>query len=141
MDPSPDPGEGSDDGRIGVGDKLARMDWYGWVTWGGTFLIAASGLVLGIRAELRAIKYETLWVAAGGRPIYVFNRTGEDATNVELEIVGGKPIGRTVRDLIQPDTAFEIDVVPLTPQMESFSITVVISWTRPKTGKRYRRTV
>lgn len=112
------------------------MAWGEWVTWGFTAVIAAGGLVLGIRSEIRS-GYRKTWVLTDGPRITVFNRTGEDATRVRIEFFGAEVVAGSLQHphIAADDSvriAFKYDGGP------ARDVGYRISWTRPSTGKRYR---
>lgn len=111
------------------------MEWWGWVTWGVTALIAAGGLVLGIRAE-RRLRYREHWVVTDGRSSRLINRTGEDAARVHVEVFGGFiAAGRSVHAHVAADDGFKLVFEP----EDGKEIAYRISWDRPLTGKRHHQ--
>lgn len=109
------------------------MDWWDWVRWAGTSLIAVGALVLGIRAELRQ-RYSEHWVVTDGHSTRFINRTGEDAQRVHVEVFGGHVgAGRPLQDHVTADGEFKLVLVPA----DGAEIAYRISWTRPRTGKRH----
>ncbi|GAA2176940.1 hypothetical protein GCM10009847_00870 [Leucobacter tardus] len=111
------------------------MDWWEWVTWGGTALIAAAGLVLGIRAE-RRVSYRKHWVVVDGPVTYVINRSREDATRVNIEFFGADVVsGSTMRPFVEADKVLALTL--RTPERKVAEVGWRISWTRPLTEKRY----
>lgn len=111
------------------------MEWWGWVTWGVTALIAAGGLVLGIRAE-RRLRYREHWVVTDGPVSRVINRTGEDAARVHVEVFGGRIVGtRSVHRLIAADEEFKLRF----EADDGKELAYRISWDRPLTGKRHHQ--
>lgn len=113
------------------------MEWWAWIAWGVAIAAGVSGLVLGIRAERRATRYEPLWVTdTVGSSILFYNRTGEDATMVKVTLVGGSHFGPDTFRLVPNDQS-----IPVSPKQSGptggFNVIPYVEWTRPKTGKRY----
>lgn len=111
------------------------MQWWEWVIWVLAVFTGMSGLVLGVRAELRSTHYSTLWVIKAGNPVKVFNRTGEDATDVRLKVVRGALVGaRSQYAHVEKDAAISAPIRPDSANM----FAIELEWTRPTNGKRYR---
>jgi hypothetical protein len=111
------------------------MEWWGWIAWAAALATGLAGTVLGIRSELRASAYKPRWVLSD-RPMSAINRTGEDASSVEVSVVkGGRLLRPATSQLVVADEALKFQVVPDDPrEVVSFAI----SWTRSHTGKKYR---
>lgn len=116
------------------------MEWWGWLTWGITAAIAAGALVLGIRAERRATRYEPRWVFDSGFPTRAINRTGEDATKVAIEVKeeGVSIFGANEFDLVPPNGAAELRLIQTDGAWHEGTAAMVVTWTRHRTGKRYQ---
>lgn len=95
--------------------------------------------MLGVRAERRASRYEPRWAIKSGNPVLVFNRTGEDASDVNIRVEDGARIhGRYEFDLVSADEPARVTVIPTTRDPGDV-VSLVIEWTRHRTGKRYRQ--
>ncbi|QJU52965.1 hypothetical protein SCB71_06505 [Herbiconiux sp. KACC 21604] len=115
------------------------MEWWEWVTWGLAIVTGISGLILGIRAELRAPRYKAHWAVIGGIPIDFINRTEEDATDVTIHIEGAsQPIDRTFA-FVEAGTKAQVLAQPAKDDIGEHPMKFFIEWTRPLTGKRYRQ--
>ena len=109
------------------------MDWWGWLTWGVTALIALGGLLLGIRAELRA-GYRKRWTVTSGVNNRFINRTGEEATDVEVEAISGWiGAGSSQQSHVDIDEEFVLTLCSDTGGEVKYRII----WTRPSTGRTY----
>jgi hypothetical protein len=108
------------------------MEWWEWITWAVALSTGIGGLVLGLRAELRATRYAPLWALRVATPNRFVNQTGEDATSVTVRIEGAMiQSTRTSFALVEAGKSFEV----LTKEREGFRWEV--AWTRPLTGKTY----
>lgn len=116
------------------------MDVGAWIAWGVTTLIALGGLALGIRAELRAVRYPAEWaldVQKNRSLVTLYNRTGEDAANVRVLIRGGSADRGTTPLLVAADETIELQVAPDRGQPDEFTVEIEVTWDRRKTGKAY----
>lgn len=117
------------------------MEWWEFPAWVVTTLVAAGGLLLGIRAELRASKYRPHWDVDDDRSagaVSVTNRTGETAKNVAIV---RHPAGREELSKFFPIIADGETVQAAIPS--SFDLGVLdphiwIRWDRATNGHTYR---
>lgn len=115
------------------------MNWWGWATWGLTTAIALGGLVLGIRAERRASRYKPHWSGQSGNPIRMYNRTGEDASNVQVVVGEGRRTqGRLVTSLVQPDEAVTVHFISAQSAPDNVPWIDHVRWVRTSTGRTYQ---
>ena len=113
------------------------MEWWAWIAWAAAIVTGVSGLVLGIRAERRATRYEPRWVFSSlGSAVQVINRTGEDATKVTVGLFGADIRGRSAFDLVENNTTVEVYPVQSGPT-GGFNVNAYVEWTRHATGRRY----
>lgn len=115
------------------------MEWWEWSTWGLALLTGIGGLVLGIRAELRSNRYRALWTPEGGdRSMTFYNRTGEDAMDVRLDVVHGWHLANyQPYAVVHADGAATFATVPAS-QSSTTEFACLFRWVRPSTGKEYR---
>ena len=115
------------------------MEWYAWVAWGVAIATGAAGTWLGIRAERRASKYLPHWAidVQKGSLVHLINRTGEDAEQVTVEITGGSTNLSGPVPLVTPDTFAAFRISPDGGAPGDFTASLVVSWTRRTTGRRY----
>ncbi|MGB3414149.1 MAG: hypothetical protein WBA28_05475 [Microbacteriaceae bacterium] len=112
------------------------MEWWGWITWSVTALIALGGLVLGIRAERRVSVYKADWSVFVRSNVTIINRTGEDASDVFLSAqTAEKP---TTVGFVRNDEERTVMIrVPMDTPFKSQPFVPAIYWTRSRTGERY----
>jgi hypothetical protein len=111
-------------------------DWWDWIRWGGTTVVALGALTLGVRSELRAARYKATFVIAsdGLGSVTIANTTGEAAANVA---VFRYPDGGSALY----EAALLANDEPVTFPAEDFWAPqqVAVSWVRPFNGYRYRQ--
>lgn len=115
------------------------IDWDFW-RWVGTTLVAIGALVLGLFNAARTWRYSAHWtVEKTAEGVRVFNRTGEDATDVSVAATRETGYRETRQfesyseALVEADAAFEFE----TERWFEGGIDWNIYWRRPRTKRYY----